>query len=76
MLTNNFSQDLSHLLRYRSHAILISYKTLNTDNPRLNCRLNSLEQYSPVKVILDKNLDLKTNTFVIKTAKNTYIYFL
>ena len=77
MLTNNFSQDLSHLLRYRSHAILISYKTLNTDNPRLNCRLNSLEQYSPARVILDKNLDLKTNTFVIKTAKKTptYIFY-
>ena len=77
MLTNNFSQDLSHLLRYRSHAILISYKTLNSDNPKLNCRLNSLEQYSPVRVILDKNLNLKINTFIIKTANKipTYIFY-
>ena len=77
MLTNNFSQDLSHLLRYRSHAILISYKTLNSDNPKLSCRLNSLEQYSPVRVILDKNLNLKKNTFLIKTAKEipTYIFY-
>tara|TARA_Y100001958_G_C21138141_1_gene477567 strand:- start:7 stop:1107 length:1101 start_codon:yes stop_codon:yes gene_type:complete len=77
MITNNFSQDVSHLLRYRSHAILISYKTLNSDNPKLSCRLNSLEQYSPVRVILDKNLNLKKNTFLIKTAKEipTYIFY-
>ncbi len=77
MLTNNFSQDLSHLLRYRSHAILISYKTLNSDNPKLNCRLNSLEQHSPVRVVLDKNLNLKKNTFLINTAKKipTYIFY-
>ncbi len=77
MLTNNFSQDLSHLLRYRSDAIIISYKTLNSDNPKLSCRLNSLEQYSPARVILDKNLNLKKNTFIIKTAKKipTYIFY-
>ena len=74
---NNFCQDLSHLLRYRSHAILISYKTLNSDNPKLSCRLNSLEQYSPVRVVLDKNLNLKINSFIIKTAKKipTYIFY-
>ena len=77
MLTNNFSQDLSHLLRYRSHAILISYKTLNSDNPKLNCRLNSLEQYSPARVILDKNLNLNINTFIVETANKipTYIFY-
>tara|TARA_Y100000591_G_scaffold282451_1_gene262809 strand:+ start:482 stop:1582 length:1101 start_codon:yes stop_codon:yes gene_type:complete len=77
MLTNKFSQSISHLLRYRSHAILISYKTLNSDNPRLGCRLNSLEKYSPVRVILDKNLNLKMNTFVIKSAKKitTYVFY-
>ena len=77
MLTNNFSQDLSHLLRYRSHAILISYKTLNSDNPKLNCRLNSLEQHSPARVILDKNLDLNINAFIVETANKipTYIFY-
>ena len=77
MLTNNFSQDLSHLLRYRSHAILISYKTLNSDNPKLNCRLNSLEQHSPARVILDKNLNLNINAFIVETANKipTYIFY-
>ncbi len=77
MLTNNFSQYISHLLRYRSHAIIISYKTLNSDNPKLSCRLNSLEQYSPKRVILDKNLNLRINTFIIKTAKKipTYVFY-
>ena len=77
MLTNNFSQDLSHLLRYRSHAILISYKTLNSDNPKLNCRLNSLEQHSPARVILDKNLNLNIKAFIVETANKipTYIFY-
>ena len=28
---------------------MISYKTLNKDNPKLNCRLKGFEKFSPKK---------------------------
>ncbi len=69
-ITNEHSRSVSHLLRFHNHAILTSYKTINTDNPKLNCRLNGLEKFSPTVVVIDKNLKIKTNSFVIKNSKN------
>ncbi len=70
-ITNQHSRSVSHLLRSQNHAILTSYKTINTDNPKLNCRLNGLEKFSPVVVVVDKNLKIKVNSFVIKNSKKT-----
>ena len=40
---------------------MISYKTLNKDNPKLNCRLEGLNNFSPKRIILDNNLEMNTN---------------
>ena len=75
-ITDKVSDKLSHYLRFKNDAIMISSKTLNTDNPKLNCRLKGKEYFSPIRVILDKNLDTKLNTYVYKTSnnKNTIIF--
>ena len=57
-ITNLKTDKLMHYLRYKNDTILISSKTLNTDNPKLNCRLKGYENYSPSRAILDKNLSL------------------
>ena len=56
---------------------MISYKTLNNDNPKLNCRLNGLKKYSPKRIILDSKLNTNMNSFIIKTANksNTIIFY-
>ena len=76
-ITNQISDKLSHYLRFKNDAIMISVKTLNTDNPRLDCRLKGYENFSPTRVILDKNLDIKLNSYVLKSAKknNTIIFY-
>ncbi len=75
-ITNEHSRNVSHLLRFQNHAILTSYKTVNTDNPKLNCRLNGLEKYSPKVIVIDKNLKIKVNSFLIKNSKkNKLIIF-
>ena len=75
-ITNEHSRKVSHLLRFQNHAILTSYKTVNTDNPKLNCRLSGLEKYSPRVIVIDKNLKIKVNSFVIKNSKkNKLIIF-
>ncbi|MBD1132742.1 bifunctional diaminohydroxyphosphoribosylaminopyrimidine deaminase/5-amino-6-(5-phosphoribosylamino)uracil reductase RibD [Pelagibacterales bacterium SAG-MED45] len=76
-ITNIHSDKFTHFLRYKNDSIIISSKTLNTDNPRLNCRLKGLEKYSPIRIVLDKNLNSKINNYIFKTAdkKNTLIFY-
>ena len=68
-ITNQLSDKLSHYLRLKNDAIMISCKTLNMDNSKLNCRLKGYEKFSPVRVILDRDLDINLKTYVFKTAK-------
>ena len=56
---------------------MITYKTLNKDNPRLNCRLKGFENFSPKRIILDNELNSKINSYIIKTSNNinTLIFY-
>ena len=76
-ITNIYSDQFTHLLRYQNDSLMITYKTLNKDNPKLNCRLKSMKNFSPKRIILDNNLNSKTNSYVIKTSKNgnTLIFY-
>ncbi len=76
-ITDKHSDKLTHFLRYKNDSIMISYKTLNKDNPKLNCRLSGLEKFSPKRIILDNNLDTKINSYIFKTVsnKNTIIFY-
>ena len=65
-ITSQTSDKLSHYLRYKNDAIMISSKTLNIDNPRLNCRLKGYEKFSPKRIILDKDLDINMNNYIFK----------
>jgi len=76
-LTNKYSDQITHLLRYKNDSILISSKTLNKDNPRLDCRINGLSKFSPTRVILDRCLSIKKNSHIYLTSvnKNTVIFY-
>ncbi len=76
-ITNSYSDQFTHLLRYQNDSLMISYKTLNKDNPRLNCRLKGFKNFSPKRIILDNELNSKINSYIIKTSnnKNTLIFY-
>ena len=76
-ITNEYSNAITHLLRYRNDSILISNKTLNIDNPKLNCRIQGLSKYSPKRIILDNNLSIKKKSYIFKTStkENTIIFY-
>ena len=76
-ITNTKADKFTHLLRYKNDSLMISYKTLNNDNPKLNCRLYGLNKYSPKRIILDSKLNTNINSFIIKTANksNTIIFY-
>ncbi len=75
-ITNEHSRKVSHLLRYQNQGILTSYKTINSDNPRLNCRIKGLEKFSPARLIIDKNLKIKMKSYIISNSNkyNTIIF--
>tara|TARA_Y100000590_G_C15570366_1_gene958328 strand:+ start:23 stop:1129 length:1107 start_codon:yes stop_codon:yes gene_type:complete len=76
-ITNSHSDKITQLLRYRNDAILISSKTLNIDNPKLNCRIQGLFKHLPKRIILDKNLSIKKSSYIYLTSnkKNTVIFY-
>ena len=76
-ITDVHSDKLTHFLRYKNDSLMITYKTLNEDNPKLNCRLEGLHKFSPIRIILDNNLEMKTNTYIFRTANknNTIIFY-
>ena len=76
-ITDVHSDKLTHLLRYKNDSLMISYKTLNADNPKLNCRLEGLHKFSPKRIILDNNLEMNINSHIFRTANknNTIIFY-
>ena len=75
-ITNNYSREVSHLLRYQFDSILVSSKTANSDNSKLSCRINGLENFSPRRIIIDKDLKINKKSPVIndKHKNNTIIF--
>tara|TARA_B100000427_G_scaffold275017_1_gene243384 strand:- start:580 stop:1677 length:1098 start_codon:yes stop_codon:yes gene_type:complete len=74
-ITNEHSRNVCHLLRYKNQGILTSYKTVNSDDPILNCRLNGLDNFSPIRLIIDKDLKIYTKSNIVKTS-NKYKTFV
>ena len=76
-ITDIHSDKLTHLLRYKNDSLMISYKTLNKDNPKLNCRLDGLNKFSPKRIILDNNLETNISSHIFRTANkdNTVIFY-
>ena len=76
-ITDIHSDKFTHFLRYKNDSLMISYKTLNEDNPKLDCRLEGLFKFSPKRIILDGNLEMNTSSYIFKTANknNTFIFY-
>ena len=76
-ITNNYSRGRVHLMRSQHDCIVTSSKTINDDNPSLNCRIEGLQRRSPSILIIDKNLKIKINSKVIKKGKKiqTIIFY-
>ena len=76
-ITDKNSDKITHYLRYKNDSIMISSKTLNIDNPKLTCRLRGYDKFSPKRIILDKNLDIKLKSYIFKSAKkgNTILFY-
>ena len=76
-ITNEYSRGRVHLMRSNHDCILTSVNTVINDNPKLTCRILGLENTSPTRIILDKNLNIPINSYVIKSSNTnqTIIFY-
>ena len=73
-LTNIKSRNLANFLRSKYDCLLTTSKTINDDNPLLNCRIEGLEEKSPNVIILDRLFNVKKNSLIFrKNKKKIYI---
>ena len=76
-ITNKYSRGRVHLMRSYHDCILTSVNTIIIDNPRLTCRISGLEENSPSRVILDKELKIPITSNIVRSANKyrTIIFF-
>ena len=55
-------------MRSYHDCILTSVNTIIIDNPRLTCRISGLEENSPSRVILDKELKIPITSNIVRSA--------
>jgi len=75
-ITNNFSRNITHLIRSHHDGILSTSKSINCDNSLLNCRIDGLDNYKPDLFIIDLNLKLKKNLLLNKILKKRKTYLI
>ena len=76
-ITNAYSRGRVHLLRSSHDCIVTSSETVIKDNPTLNCRIMGIENRSPVRIVLDKNLKISIKSKILRLNKHckTIIFY-
>ena len=76
-ITNKYSRGRVHLMRSSHDCILTSSETIIKDNPLLNCRIPGLENRSPYRFLIDKNLriPIKSKILLLNNDKKTIIFY-
>ena len=64
-------------MRSNHDCIWTSVNTVIIDDPRLTCRIRGLENTSPSRIILDKNLKIPIKSYIVRSSSkyNTIIFF-
>ena len=74
-ITNNNSRKVGNSLRSKYDCIISTSKTINFDNPLLNCRIESLENKSPAVIIIDRLFKIKKNLKIFKNKSRKIFIF-
>jgi diaminohydroxyphosphoribosylaminopyrimidine deaminase/5-amino-6-(5-phosphoribosylamino)uracil reductase len=67
-ITGEAARAHTHLLRARHDAIMVGIGTALADNPSLTCRLEGLEERSPVRIVVDARLHLSLTSDLVASA--------
>ncbi|MGN7661421.1 MAG: bifunctional diaminohydroxyphosphoribosylaminopyrimidine deaminase/5-amino-6-(5-phosphoribosylamino)uracil reductase RibD [Anaplasma sp.] len=67
-ITNELTRRWVHKQRSMYGGIMVGSNTVIADNPMLDCRLPGLEQYSPLRIVIDRSGKLCTHHRIVATA--------
>jgi diaminohydroxyphosphoribosylaminopyrimidine deaminase/5-amino-6-(5-phosphoribosylamino)uracil reductase len=67
--TGPAARAAGHLMRARADAILVGRQTVIDDDPLLTCRLPGLEQRSPIRIVLARQLAGLETSRLARTAR-------
>ena len=67
-ITGDSARENVHRTRGTTSAIMCGIKTVIADDPMLNCRVEGARYTQPVRVVLDRNLELPLDCNLVKTA--------
>lgn len=73
-ITGDIARRMVHMMRAQSDAIMVGAGTVEADNPELTCRLPGLEKQSPVRIVLDGQLNINTQAKLAMSARNTPVW--
>ena len=65
-ITNSRSRRLGNFIRSKYDCLLTTSKTINDDNPLMNCRIEGLEKKTPSLFIIDRFFNIKKNSKIFK----------
>ena len=65
-ITSSSTNKFMHILRSKFDGILVGSETVKIDNCKLDCRVQGLEEFSPVRIVLNKKLDLNPSYKIFK----------
>ncbi|WP_105426663.1 bifunctional diaminohydroxyphosphoribosylaminopyrimidine deaminase/5-amino-6-(5-phosphoribosylamino)uracil reductase RibD [Neorhizobium tomejilense] len=57
-----------HRLRAEADAILVGIGTVLSDDPELTVRISGLENRSPIRIVLDRRMELPLDSTLVRTA--------
>jgi diaminohydroxyphosphoribosylaminopyrimidine deaminase/5-amino-6-(5-phosphoribosylamino)uracil reductase len=70
-ITGVAARRSGHLMRACHDAILVGARTASEDNPSLTCRIEGLEDRSPVRIVVDGRMRLPLTHTLVATASET-----
>lgn len=75
-ITGDAARTRVHLLRAQCDAILVGIGTVLADDPLLTCRLPGMEARSPVRVVLDRALQIPGTSRLVHSARETPLWVM
>ena len=70
-ITSEAARRHGHFLRAQHDAVLAGIGTVLADDPLLTCRLDGMQDRSPLRVILDSRLRLPPSSHLAQSARDT-----
>ena len=74
-ITNSRSRKVGNFLRSKYDCIISTSKTINYDNPLLDCRIEGLKQKSPAVIIIDRSFSIKKKLKIFKNKSREIFIF-